>query len=534
MPPDHQQHTPTLIPHARRKLPGLLVLLVLLLFAAGAWFLWPADPTPLQRADQLFVAGRYHDALQTYRALADHPATDTPPTEQAETLLRLGMVYTVRGEHLQAETFLRGALDAGLSNDSHDLALLYLGTTLYHDDRAAEAARVLAHLRSPGSPAGGVAAVVRAEGELRQRNYTTAADFYRAALSGSLPLDWFPLASYRLALLRAAGDESEANATRETLETVAAHYARGDTRAMARVLHIDPANIAAPDPLLTPLLPDMGGNAGRLLSLLSADTETRPQLLGQFYLEQGYYELAEAQFARVNPNSSNALVAAAHAAYSRWRSGERLSGTRQLEALVAAHPDNPRLRTMLALIYLWQNDLDSARTQIATVTEAHPLSPDIYLAWAHWYTIQSDYASASKGYQQATRLAAAALPERQGDYLLLRARFHLSTTYAMCREGLSVAEQSTAALPTSADAWAALAATRYSCTDFAGAVAAARTAHQQGAGAEATYYLGAALLELGDYAAARRTLIATVDLAPASVWRERAEEKLLRLPEDVR
>lgn len=513
--------------HITRELFALLAILLLLI--AALWLARLAEPTPLQRADQLFVAGHYHAALRAYHALvAPSPDSDSGKPS-AETLLRLGMVYTVRGDHQQAESFLRHALDAGLPGVERNRALLYLGAVLYCEERPEEAARVLAGISFSDSPTAGVAAVVRAEWELRQQNNAAAARSYRAALAHPLPLDWFPLVSYRLALLRAAS-EGEAESARNELETVATLYARGESKAMARALGADPAIVTPPDPLLTPLLPDTGGSAGRLLAVLASRPEVRPQLLGQFCLEQGWYELAEAQFAQVAPDTPTALLATAHTAYSRWRSGEHQAGMHQLETLVAAHPDNPRLRTMLALIYLWQNDLDAARTQIAILTEEHPLMPEVYLAWAHWYTIQSDYANASKGYQQAMLLATATLPEQQGHYALLRARFHLSTTHAMCREGLATAEDAATALPTSGEAWATLAATRYYCTDFQGAADAARTAHQHGAGARATYYLGVALLELGDYTAARRALISTADLAPASVWRERAEEKLRRVP----
>jgi tetratricopeptide (TPR) repeat protein len=110
------------------------------------------------------------------------------------------------------------------------------------------------------------------------------------------------------------------------------------------------------------------------------------------------------------------------------------------------------------------------------------------------------------------------------------ARFHLDISLDRCAAGLPAAEEAARALPNDTRAWATLAGARFGCGDPAGARAAAEQALQRGpANVEATYYLGRALAALGDRPAARQALINAADLAPRSVWRERAESQIAAL-----
>ena len=60
-------------------------------------------------------------------------------------------------------------------------------------------------------------------------------------------------------------------------------------------------------------------------------------------------------------------------------------------------------------------------------------------------------------------------------------------------------------------------------------MAAEQALQRAPASAEASYYLGRALAALGDRPAARRALISAADLAPRSLWRERAEAQIATL-----
>jgi tetratricopeptide (TPR) repeat protein len=182
---------------------------------------------------------------------------------------------------------------------------------------------------------------------------------------------------------------------------------------------------------------------------------------------------------------------------------------------------------LLALAYLTVNEGEAAAAAIDAVAQITPGAADVQLAWASWYAAQRDYAAAAASYQQAVLLSA---PVERGRYALLGAQFHLTTTYALCDAGLPLAEFAATADPDAGAVLTTLAALRYACAEFAPAVEAARAAQVAGAGAEATYYLGAALAALGEPAAAREQFIAAADLAPASLWRERAELALEYLP----
>jgi hypothetical protein len=465
-----------------------------LLLLAGAWrlILQPDPRDALRNADRQFQAGQYHVALAAYRPLAA-----TLPEAQ----LRLGMLHTLRGEAALAEQALRGAMQRGLAPTDYHLALLYLGQALAADartDLALDTWRLLDDCRSPEACVyRGPGRLLAGEVALFQGEYAAAAAAYAQALREPLPADWAAVARYRLRLLDVADPA--------------------------------PAPGAAPAApwALAPLLPAVGAGPEQFAALLELPVEEQAQALGQFYLGLGLYGLAEARFNRVDPTGPAGRSAAVYAAFTRWRAGDAPGGLARLEALVAAAPDDPQARTLLALAYLTVNAGEAAAAEIDAVARLSPGAADVQLAWASWYAAQRDYASAAGAYQQAILLAA---PAERGRYALLGAQFHLTTTYALCDEGLPLADAAAQALPTDGAALTTLAATRYACAQFAAAAEAARAAQAAGAGADAAYYLGAALAALGETPAARQQLIRAADLAPASSWRERAETMLAYLP----
>lgn len=488
-------------PRQRAGLVTLVTGVGLLIFSLAGLFvmLRPAPDPDLRTADGLFSSGRYYEALAAYGELAP----DMPVAQ-----LRMGMLYTLRAERAPAERAIRSAMQRGLAPTDYHLGLLYLGKALADAGQTAAASRTWAlvdHCLDPAACAyRGPAVLLTAEQALRQGDQQAAATGYHTALAEPLPAGWAERAQYGLALIEA---DNDAQVALEWLNT--------------------PTGATTADPLLAPLLSLHNDEPARLAAVLLLDEPDRPLLLGQLYLELDLDTLAAAQFARVDPHGSHGLSAAAYAAYTRWRLGETDAGQSQLEALVAEHPDEPRIRAMLALIYLAADADAAAQTQLEVVARLRPADADTQLAWASWYAAQHEYAQASLAYAQALRLA----PEAQaGTYALLAARFHLATTYELCSEGLPLAELAAGRLPDDPVALTTLAAQRYHCEQFSETLEAAQAARQAGAGAEATYYLGMALGGLGRTEEARAALISAADMEPASDWRRRAELALERLP----
>jgi tetratricopeptide (TPR) repeat protein len=357
--------------------------------------------------------------------------------------------------------------------------------------------------------------VLEAEGLLAVQDYAGAEAAYRAALQltapqSALPPDWRVLARARLAALRASSDPAAALAELTQIGAPAA-----------------PTLLPSSDAIVAPLLPGAGPGPQEVAAALRAAPEQRAQLLGQIYLDAGWYGLAEVQFATVAPESPGALAAATYAAYTRWRAGARDEGRRQLVALVAAHPDEPRARALLALTYLADQDESAARAQLDAVRAMAPAAPDTHLAWAQWYAARHDYITAADEYRRAFNDAP---PAERGRYALVLARFHIDTSLHVCDIGIVAAEESARLLPEEPRAWVVLAAARLGCGEIAGARdAATRALARAPNDAEANYYLGHALAALGERAEAQRALIQAADLAPASPWRVRAETQLSRL-----
>ncbi len=476
--------------------PGLLLL-------AGFWLFQPDPRDDLREADQLFVAGRYHAALTVYQQLA-------ADYDSAGLALRLGVLRTLRGEYALAEPELRHAIKLGLQPAEHDLAAIYLGQALYRRDQPLPAARSWNLVRSCAACAYDVPRrVLRAEAALRRGDYAVAESDYRAALNSPYFAEWQELARLRLATLLAARDPV---AALEVLQHPLPDVAEGPYR-----LHF----------LLEPLRPSLPADPAQLAAILHTSPPERDQLLGQFYLDQQHYDLAEMQFARIDPAGPQAIAAAAYAAYADWRAGDARTGIARLEELVTRHPLERRARILLALIYVTDRDDAAARDQLEAVTALAPGDADVYLAWAGWHVARRDYVAAAAEYQRALGSAPAG---RRGDIALIVAHFHLDTTYELCSSGLPTAERAVTLRPDDSAALRVLAASHFHCGEFAAAARAAEAAFKLQPDSQAAYYLGSALSALGDTRGARSALVTAADLAPASPWRGLAEERLALLP----
>ena len=482
-----------------RALPGkaLVGALCVLGIAVALLLPWLGPQMSLQAADGLWRAGRYHEALAAYERLVP----DLPPAQ-----LRLGMIYVLRGERGSAERAIRRAMQRGLTNTDYQLALLYLGRALADAGRSELATRtwLLVEACHPTQVCRyrAVARLLAADRALTEGAYAQARTGLQTALTEPLPAAWANYARYRLALLEAATDE-------EAALGLLAPLAESQTAA---------------DPWLDPLLPTVGHRPAELRRLLTAPPEQRSQLLGQFYLEQGFLRLAEAQFAAVvRPGAAVMDNRALYAAVTQWRTDGSIE---ELEAVVARYPDAWQMGLILVMAYLRSNADTAATQQLELLAATQPATAELELVRASWHLMRGEYAPAQQAYQRAIDLAPA---EHLGDYALLVARFHLTTTYELCSGGLRAAEIAARARPDDATTLTVLAACRYYCDQPLAATHAAEMASQAGAGAEAAYYLGLALAALGEQQAAREALIRAADLAPAAPWRQRAELALMAL-----
>ncbi len=482
-----------------RAVPGWASIGALFVLGSVATLLlpWLGPQMSLRAADGLWRAGRYHEALAAYERLVP----DLPPAQ-----LRLGMIYVLRGERGPAERAIRRAMQRGLTNADYQLALLYLGRALADAGRS-ELATHTWLLMEACHPAQvcryrAVARLLAADLALTEGAYAQARTGLQAALAEPLPASWANFARYRLALLE-AGMDSEA--------------------ALGLLAHLAGPR-AATDPWLDPLLPAVGHGPEDLRRLLTTPPDQRSQLLGQFYLERGFLRLAEAQFAAVSrPDAATMDDRALYAAVTQWHTDGNIE---ELEAVVARYPDEWRMGLILVMAYLRSNADSAATQQLELLMATQPATAELELVRASWHLMRGEYASAQQAYQRVLDLAPA---ERLGDYALLVARFHLSTTYELCSSGLRAAEIAARARPDDATTLTVLAACRYYCDQPSGAAQAAEMAWQAGAGAEASYYLGLSLASLGEQQAAREALIRAADRAPAAPWRQRAELALTAL-----
>lgn len=496
--------------HAHRSPPrGLAPLLTI----GGLWlglflvyWLWLA-PTPMQQADQLFVQGHYTAAHHAYRTLSER--TSHP---DAALLLRIGMLHTVRGEYGSASHTLWQAIGQGLPPAQHDLALLYLGLSSAHSDNLALALTIWQEYplcTTATCPYAGVRQTLIGDALLAHHHYAAARAAYAAALD--LPLDraWHQLARTRYALLLAADDPYTAQAI---LERTPAH--------------------PRPAPFTAPLVPPRMAQEQQLLhAILHANPADHAQLLGQLYMHYGYDALALATFAQVPATSPHARSAAAYHAYLTWRTSPAYTDLDALATFQQTTPNDPAAATLHLLSTMTTAALSQSSVPTTTLAQLPDGTPERAVLEATWHLFERDYTTASMHMQQ---LLARSSGIQRGHYALWVARFHLDRAYAVCAEGRTAAELAVQSLPDVSAAWTVLAGVLFQCGDDVGAQHAAQQAiaHDQAMPAlsppaEAWLYLGAAYLRQGHTTAARHALTTAADLAPASVWRERAE-RLLR------
>lgn len=481
--------------------------LIIVVLGQSARFVFQDDvQNDLRYGDRLFATKRYHEARASY-----YKITSQQP-DFAVGFARRGMVEVVRGEHeASAKSFAR-AIHLGITGISHDIARLYQGHVSSMIGRHSEATSMWRTINE-GSEIYPLRRVLEAESLLRIHDYASAEAIYRETLHYPLPKEWQILIHGRLATLRASSDPVSALQELQYIDSLSKSHSVGSLPSFTA--------------LTIPLLPTAEPTPQQLVAILRTNVEERPQLLGQLYLDAGFFPLAEAQFAQIDSENPNALSAAAYAAYTRWLAGDQQGGRTRLETLVEEHPEEPRARALLALTYIAQNDATNARTQLEIIRGMAPQAPDTHLAWGQWYAAQRDYTAAAAAYRQA--LDDASLDER-GTYALALARFHADTTVELCDQGQLAAEEAVRLLPDTSTAWTTLAIARFRCEDYVGAeIAATRALELDANDIEATYYLGRALALLGDRDGARMALISAADMAPASLWRERAETQLTTL-----
>lgn len=471
-------------------------------------------PTPLHIADRLLVQGQYHAAMQQYATLA----ADGPPAPAL--LLRQGMLHSIRGEYGQSSNLLWQAISRGLAAHEYELAMLYLGRnnantandelaqTIWHDYPRCQPAR-------PACPYVGVRHVLIADALLAQGEYAAARTAYVRALELPLDATWRRVAATRAALLLALDDREAARATLAAAAT--------------------PHPTDRVEPFTAPLLPPRSAQEQHLLAdLLAANPADHLQLLGQLYMLYGYAELALHAFQQITPDSPHYGAAQAYIAYLQWRTSPDLHHTDGLAALAASQPAAPPAATLYTLSEMIAAALDETSVPTSTLQRVPPNSPEAALLNATWHLFERDYAAARPYLRQV--IGRSSGPQR-GRYALRIARFHLDTTYERCTDGLDAAEIAVRQLPASVQAWSILAGIQFQCGNFADAQLAAQQAIALDSDtpglqppAEAWLYLGAAHLWQGDAAAARTALMTAADLAPASTWRERAEQLLQRIP----
>lgn len=481
----------------------LLALLVLLLIGAALSFGLTTRPKDaLEQADALFTTGQYHAALASYRSI--------PPDNKRYplALAHQGMLHTLRAELPQADQQLARAVGLGLDANDLELVRLYQGAVAQRSQHEPEAQRLWA-LIPEKSTLRPLILVLQSEQQLWSGDAASAEQGYRQALTALLPTDWTSLVYTRLALLRASSDPGAARAELALAAQALSKQANATTM-----------------PFIAPLLPASQPDSAQIQAALDAPLQQQPMLLGQLYLNAGLYTMAEAQFQRVAPDSAQAIPAAAFAAYTRWRAGDRAGGLVQLRSLVARAPDEAHVRALLALVALDINDKQETQTQLAMIRNLAPNAASTALAWGQWQASQRDYVEASRLYAEA--LERASLSER-GFYALHLARFNLATAWLLCEQGLPAAEEAVAR-NTSVEALVLLSQIRLACGNDGGAwIAANRALVLEPNNPEALYRAGLAILRHGDRQAAYDFFVHAADAQPGTVWRERAESQIKQL-----
>lgn len=476
---------------------GYLALLII----AGYRGMSKIDQDALDQADALFASGQYHAALASYRRIpADHKRYPLALAHQ-------GMLHSLRNELSQANETLARAVGLGLQNTDLELVRLYQGLVALRSERPQEAQRFWALIPAQSSLQP-ILRVLQAEQQLWAGEPARAEQGYREALAAGLSANWLTLVHSRLALLRASSDPATARTEIALAQESTQSQPQNDTT------------------FTQPLLPASPPDAAQLLAALDAPAEQQPLILGQIYLNAGLYSLAEAQFQRISPDSAQAIPAAAFAAYTRWRTGDRAGGLAQLRALVERAPEEAHVRALLALVAMDSNDKQETQSQLAMIRSMAPNAASTSLAWGQWQASQRDYVEASRLYAQALNQAT---PNERAIYALHLARFNLATSWQLCEQGLPAAEEAVAR-NAQAEALVLLSQIRLACGNLGGAwIAANRALALDPMNAEACYRAGLARLRFEDYQGAYAFFVRAADAQPGSVWREHAESQIIQL-----
>lgn len=489
----------TLIRNITRILGCFIVLAIL---AQALRFTFSSDTqSQLRSFDQLFIQEQYYQALQFVR---------TSPTPYEPVIwARKGMLHSLRNEPSLANQSFAVALRSGLSGLEYDLLRLYQGYNSWKRGYQDEARNAWDQI-DRRSALTGLRLVLEAEVSLNQQDFVRAERELRQALTYPLPVDWFRFTHQRLALLRASSDLVSALNELQLSESKPTEPASGHYFQLAQAL-----------------LPHSSLTSTQLRNILEAPAEQRAQLLGQTYLELAWYPLAELQFAAIPESSPLWFSAVSYLAYTQWQIGASDESISQLSKLMESYPEDPRPRALLALIQLSASQEDEARIQLNLVRTMAPYEPDTFLAWAQWHSVKREYTQAAQAYENARTRAA---PAERLKYSIAQIRFHLNTNTSVCSTALQVAEEAATLEQQNSDVWTLLAQVQLACKQTQQALYSSQQALRlNNKHAEAYFYQGEALISLKQRDAARASLIQAANLAPSSIWRNRAEELLQQL-----
>jgi len=474
-------------------------LLALLAVALGGAALVPrlVAATPLRIADQLWRDERATEAWALYTDL--HEADALPPYAQ----LRLAGLALERGACGDAELLAVPMLQQPAAAD--DAALAHLIRAECALKRNAPQRAGAEWNAIAGSPTGfALAQVVQGEHALRSGDLPAATKHLETALRNPLPPPWTAFAHLRLA------------------------QASSDPAAAAHHVAAIPATLPAADPATRPLLPlrlhELAAQAASLRAVLAAPAADQDQLRGQVLLDAGLWQLAAAHWDRLAQHDGDDPRAPAYAAYARYQLGERRNATLALRALGQRFPGDPFIATLRATFVLGTGDANTARIFIERAEAEHGRDPALALVRSDILAAQRRYADALAERRRARDIAP---PAQRARYALALAQQHVDLAYNLCDEGIAAAQDATTLAPNDAQAWHTLAAAQRHCRRYADALTAAQQGLTLAPDDPALhFYAGAALWETDQRDQGRVYLLRAADLAPASTWRERAEDIL--------
>lgn len=474
-------------------------LLALLLVSIGGAALAPRlrAATPLRTADQLWRDGRATEAWALYTGL--HGADALPPYAQ----LRLAGLALERGACGDAELLAAQVLHQPTTADDAALAhLIRAECALKRNASQCAGAEWNAIAASPTGDA--LAQVVQGEHALRNGDLAAATQHLEMALEQPLPPPWTAFAHLRLA------------------------QTSSDSTVASQHIAAIPATLPTADPATRPLLPlrshELAAQAASVRATLAAPPADQDQLRGQVLLDAGLWQLARAHWDGLAQRDRDEPRPPAYAAYARYQLGERRRATLALRGLGQRFPGDPFIATLRATLVLRTGDANTAILFIERAEMEHPLDPALALVRADILAAQRRYADAIAERRRARNIAPA---QQRARYALALAQQHVDLAYNLCDQGIAAAQDATTLGPNDAQAWHTLAAAQRHCRRYADAIAAAQRGLALAPDDPALqFYAGAALWENDQCEQARAYLLRAADLAPASTWRERAEELL--------